>query len=75
MVGRDSPRWGQEVVGLVEWRADSSARASELLRFARQRLAGFKVPKAVVTVTAVRRSAAGKADYRWAAGVAEAGHD
>lgn len=75
VTSRPSQRWGQEVVGLVEWRADSSARASELLRFARQRLAGFKVPKAVVTVTAVRRSAAGKADYRWAAGVAEAGHD
>ncbi|MEY4160608.1 MAG: hypothetical protein RLZZ136_1229, partial [Pseudomonadota bacterium] len=39
--------------------------------FLRDRLAGYKVPKAIVWVDAVRRSPAGKQDYRWAKDVAK----
>ena len=38
----------------------------------RDRLADFKVPKAVLFVDRVERSPSGKADYRWAREVAAA---
>ena len=38
----------------------------ELLADAGQRLARYKLPKAIVRVDTVLRSPAGKADYRWA---------
>jgi len=37
----------------------------------RTSLAGYKVPKQVIFVDEVVRSPTGKADYRWAAAVAE----
>ena len=36
-------------------------------------LAGYKLPKALVWVDAVKRSPAGKQDYRWAKEQTEAG--
>lgn len=38
----------------------------ELQEFCRETLAGYKVPRTVVVVDEVRRTPAGKADYRWA---------
>ena len=38
----------------------------EIKAFAAERLAGYKVPKALIWVDQVRRSPAGKQDYRWA---------
>jgi 3-oxocholest-4-en-26-oate---CoA ligase len=66
VVGRPSPRWGQEVVALVC--ADpAAAPTGDALRAAcRTRLAGFKVPKAVLFVDEIRRLGNGKPDYRWA---------
>ena len=43
----------------------------ELREFLRERLAGYKVPKALVWVDEVKRSPAGKQDYRWAKDVAK----
>jgi fatty-acyl-CoA synthase len=70
VVGRDSERWGQEIVALIEWR-DSAEAAHQLdidaLRtHCTSELAGFKVPKAFIVVDKVRRLGNGKADYRWA---------
>jgi acyl-CoA synthetase (AMP-forming)/AMP-acid ligase II len=39
----------------------------------RATLAGYKVPRAVVVVDRVERSATGKPDYRWAREVLSAG--
>lgn len=70
VVGRDSERWGQEVVAVVSVRHDVSDR--ELLDAVAARLARFKVPKAVVRVDEVVRSPSGKADHPWAREMAAA---
>lgn len=69
--GRDSERWGQEVVAVVSFRGQRPAD-DELHRFLSSHLAGYKLPKAVVEVPEVLRAPSGKADYRWARSVAEA---
>lgn len=66
VVGRDSERWGQEVVALVELRADAQPDSDALRAHCAAELARFKVPKAFVAVDKVRRLGNGKADYRWA---------
>lgn len=66
VVGRPSERWGQEVVAIVELAPGQDASDEELLAGARKRLAGYKLPKAIIRVAAVVRSPAGKADYAWA---------
>lgn len=38
--------------------------------FLTERLAGYKVPKSLIWVDEVKRSPAGKQDYRWATEVA-----
>lgn len=63
--GRPSPRWGSEVAAVVEGTSDLDA--SSVLEFCRDRLARYKVPKSVHVVERIRRNAAGKGDYRWAA--------
>ena len=44
--------------------------AAEVIAAVRERLAAYKAPKVVVFVDEIVRSPAGKADYRWARGVA-----
>ncbi|PPI99678.1 AMP-binding protein [Nocardia nova] len=70
VVGRPSERWGSEVVAVVQLRPGSDPADEELLGDAAQRLARYKLPKAIVRVGSVVRSPAGKADYRWAAEIA-----
>jgi len=64
VTGRPSQRWGQEVVAVVELRDDVADEA--LLAAAAERIARYKLPKAIVRVEKVLRSPAGKADYAWA---------
>jgi acyl-CoA synthetase (AMP-forming)/AMP-acid ligase II len=45
---------------------------AELREHCRGHLAGYKLPREVVFVDAVRRSPSGKPDYRWAKDVAVA---
>lgn len=70
VVGRPSARWGQEVVAIVEMAPGQDATDEALLAGVRNRLAGYKLPKAIIRVAAVVRSPAGKADYGWARKVA-----
>ncbi|MCV7065897.1 acyl-CoA synthetase [Mycolicibacterium farcinogenes] len=72
VVGRPSDRWGSEIVAVVELVAGLNPTDEELLSDAGQRLARYKLPKAIVRVDAVVRSPAGKADYRWARELAAA---
>ncbi|WP_067898118.1 AMP-binding protein [Nocardia vaccinii] len=65
--GRPSERWGNEVVCIVAVRLGACVSEQELRAWCGQRIADFKVPKAVIFVPAVQRSAVGKVDYRWAA--------
>jgi fatty-acyl-CoA synthase len=66
VVGRESDRWGQEIVALVETRSDATVDAESLRAECVENLARFKAPKEFVFVEKVRRLGNGKADYRWA---------
>jgi fatty-acyl-CoA synthase len=67
VAGRPSPRWGQEVVAVVQLAQGATASADEIVAHAADHIARYKLPKAVVFVPVVERSPSGKADYRWAA--------
>jgi fatty-acyl-CoA synthase len=70
VVGLPDARWGQKVTAVVEVAAGHDFDAQEFERICRERLSGYKVPKAVFLAERVQRSPAGKADYRWAASFA-----
>ena len=57
---------GQKVAAVVSFREGQSASDEELTEFLRGSLANYKVPKTIVDVPEIRRSPAGKADYKWA---------
>ena len=63
---RQSDRWGQEVVAIVQLSDRHDITIDEIRDFASTWLARYKLPKDVIVVTDIHRSAAGKADYRWA---------
>ena len=66
VAGRESPRWGDEVVAVVQLQRGVEATDEDLLEEAARHIARYKLPKAIVRVDQVRRSPSGKADYRWA---------
>ena len=72
VVGRPSERWGSEVVAVVQTSEGETVTAEELLEEIATSLARYKLPKAFVFRETIVRSPAGKADYRWARGEAEA---
>ncbi|MBV2235543.1 MAG: AMP-binding protein [Sterolibacterium sp.] len=71
VVGIPDQRWGNKVVGVVALDAQQTPDAQALREHARQRIAGYKVPKDIVFVEQVFRNPVGKPDYRWAKRVAE----
>jgi 3-oxocholest-4-en-26-oate---CoA ligase len=67
VVGRRSQQWGQLVAAVVQpVDRTASPALSDLAVHCRLHLAGYKVPRHLVVVDEVPRSASGKADYRWA---------
>ncbi|MDX2356983.1 AMP-binding protein [Dietzia sp. PP-33] len=66
VAGAPDPRYGQKVAAVVSFREGQSAESDELTAFLRESLANYKVPKVIVDVPEIRRSPAGKADYKWA---------
>ena len=67
VVGRPNERWGQEVVGVIQLRADRPDPSDDELRStASQHIARYKLPKAFIRVERIQRSPSGKPDYRWA---------
>ena len=67
VTGTPDPRYGEGVAAVVQPRAELPAPViGDLDRHCRARLAGYKVPRAYVFVTELKRSPAGKGDYRWA---------
>ncbi len=57
-VGHDT--WGEQVCAAVTVRADASLTEVDLLAYCRTRLAGYKVPRRVVFLEALPRTATGK---------------
>ena len=71
VTGQSDERWGERVVGIVSARKDTAVPDYDAVKtHLAERLAGYKLPKALVWVEAVKRSPAGKQDYRWAKDVA-----
>lgn len=67
VVGAAHERFGEQVTAVVEQRAGrNTVDADRLIEHCRQALAGYKIPRTIVFVPRIRRSPAGKADYRWA---------
>jgi 3-oxocholest-4-en-26-oate---CoA ligase len=68
--GRPSATWGTEVVALVQARPGADLDAADVIAACADHVARYKLPKAVIFVDQVRRTATDKPDYRWAEGVA-----
>ncbi|MFE9459627.1 acyl-CoA synthetase [Streptomyces californicus] len=71
VAGIPDERWGNRVAAVVQLR--DTARTLSLTavqEHCRSRLAGYKIPRALVLADRIRRSPSGKADYRWAKAVA-----
>jgi acyl-CoA synthetase (AMP-forming)/AMP-acid ligase II len=66
VVGVPDPRYGQHVAAVVQARGDARPTLVELNTLARTEIAGYKVPRSLWFVDEVKRSPAGKPDYRWA---------
>lgn len=58
VVGIPHPEWGQQVAAMVL--ATSEVSADELITFARQRLAGYKIPRYIQFAAALPQTASGK---------------
>jgi fatty-acyl-CoA synthase len=75
VAGRRSDRWGQKVVAIVQLRDGGTVSPDEIREASSDWLARFKLPKDILLVERIRRSAAGKADYGWAKTVVQAEAD
>ena len=71
VVGLPDERWGQKVVGVVALHPSHTPDGQALRSHARSRIAGYKVPRTIVFVDEVKRTPAGKADYKWAKAAAD----
>lgn len=66
VVGVPDARFGQHVAAVVAPRAARRPTLADLDAFVRKEIAGYKVPRSLWLVDAVKRSPAGKPDYKWA---------
>lgn len=60
VVGAPDPQWGETVVAVIVARPDAELDVDEVIAFARQRLAGFKIPRRVELRATLPRTATGK---------------
>ena len=60
VIGVPDEKWGEVPMALVVRKPDTQVTESEILAFARERLAGFKTPKSVGWVDALPRNPSGK---------------
>lgn len=60
VIGLPDERWGQTVAAAVVLRPGCAVDGDELVRFCRERLAGYKVPRCFRIVPSLPRNAAGK---------------
>lgn len=60
IIGVPDDKWGETVKAVVAFKPDQSATADELIAFARERLAKYKVPTSIDVVDALPRNPSGK---------------
>ncbi len=72
VVGVPDERYGQCVAAVVQPREGTRPTLADLDAFVRREIAGYKVPRSLWLVDEVKRSPAGKPDYRWAKDQTEA---
>lgn len=60
VIGAPDARWGERVVAIVALRPGTSLTLEELQNFARQSLAGYKIPRELRVVDALPRNPTGK---------------
>ena len=72
VVAKPDEKWGETPCAFVELKPGQDATIDELVAWCKQNLAGYKVPRSLWLVDEVKRSPAGKPDYRWAKDVTEA---
>ncbi|MFJ5739270.1 acyl-CoA synthetase [Streptomyces microflavus] len=71
VAGVPDERWGSRVAAVLELREGATALDLDAVQaHCRTRLAGYKIPRALVITDRIQRSPSGKADYRWAKAVA-----
>ncbi|NKZ08504.1 acyl-CoA synthetase [Actinomadura latina] len=70
VTGIPDERWGSRVAAVIQPSGDAPP-STDLDAHCRRELSGYKVPRVYAFVAEMKRSPAGKADYRWAKQVAE----
>lgn len=71
VVGVADDRFGQRVAAVIATRDNARPTLAELNDVVRKELAGYKCPRSVWFVDEIKRSPAGKPDYRWGAGITQ----
>jgi acyl-CoA synthetase (AMP-forming)/AMP-acid ligase II len=66
VAGRPDPKWGQQVVALVQLTNGAALDLAELDAHCRPHLAAYKLPRDLIAVERIQRSPTGKPDYEWA---------
>lgn len=60
VVGVPDERWGEAAKALVVVKQNRTADAADILRYARERLAGYKIPKSIEFLPELPRNSSGK---------------
>jgi len=66
VIGVPDELLGQRVAALVQLRPGAPGDLTALQEHVRGQIAGYKVPRSIWLVDAIRRTVSGKADYGWA---------